>query len=429
MSNTKVFINFEVTEDSHSLVNYRKRGGYQALKKVLEKMSPEAVTEEVKQANLRGRGGAGFPAGVKWSFIKKSEKPVYLCCNADEGEPGTFKDRWLLENNPHQLIEGMLIAAFAIGVKYSFIYIRGEFDLSYRRIVDAVEEAYANNLLGAGILGTDFSCHMAVHQGAGSYVCGDETALIHSLEGFKGYPKIKPPFPAVSGLYKSPTIVNNVETLAAVPWVIANGGPAYKAMGVGKSNGTKLFSVSGHINKPGVYELELGYPFKTFFEKECGGMLYGKKLKAVIPGGSSTPVLRSEEILECNMDYESLQAKGSSLGSGAVIVIAEGTCMVKLLYVTVRFYRNESCGQCTPCREGVDWMERILARLVSGKGEEGDDVQLKKIANSIMGRTICPLGDAAAMPVIGFVDKYKDEFLYAIKNKKLMFGGNLECLK
>jgi len=426
MSEPRVFFNFEITPDSHSLAAYKSRGGYQALEKALKEMQPLDVENEVKASGLRGRGGAGFATGVKWSFVNKKSPVIYLLCNADEGEPGTYKDRWIFEHSPHQLIEGMLIASFALNVRHSFIYIRGEFDLPWRRLLVALQEAREAGLIGENILGSGFSCDIIPHQGGGAYVCGEESSLISSLEGFKGYPKNKPPFPAVKGLYQAPTVINNVETLATVPWIIKNGAPAYAEMGTEKNKGTKLFGVSGHVVKPRLMELTLGYPLKKVIYEDCGGILGGKALKAVIPGGSSTPVLKASEIENITLDIETVAAAGSMLGSGAIIVIAEGTCMVRLLQVLTRFYAHESCGQCTPCREGSDWMNKIVTRISQGKGQKGDIEALEAITKGIMGNTVCALGDAASMPVVNFIKKYRDEFEYFIEHGRSMFDGRLE---
>ncbi len=389
---------------------YFASGGYKSLKKALG-LGQAAVIDEVKKSNLRGRGGAGFPTGLKWSFIPKdAQGPRYLVCNADEGEPGTFKDRELIRKNPHALIEGMAIAAYAIGAASGYIYIRGEFAEEAGILEQAIAAARQKGFIGRNLLGSGFDFELYVHRGAGAYICGEETALLESLEGFKGQPRLKPPFPAVKGLFASPTVVNNVETLAAVPAIIEKGGDWYAAIGVGKSSGTKLFCVSGPVNKPGVYELPLGVAFRDLLEKTCGGLKPGRKLKAVIPGGSSTPVLTAEEAMGVALDYESLAAAGTMLGSGAVIVIDDTQCMVKLLQVLARFYHHESCGQCTPCREGCGWIERIMNRLEAGKGSPADIDTLYSVAENMMGRTICPLADAMAMPVMSFVKKFRPEF-------------------
>ncbi len=407
------------TLDSHRLPVYKSRGGYRSWEKVLRQMRPAQLTDEVKASGLRGRGGAGFPTGMKWSFVpRESPKPKYLVCNADESEPGTFKDRLLIEKDPHALIEGTLIAAYAIESHTAFIYIRGELAAGATILEKAVDEAAAAGYIGKNILGTGFDLDLIVHRGAGAYICGEETALLSSLEGGRGWPKVKPPFPATHGLFGCPTVVNNVETLAALPWIIEKGAPAYAAMGTEKSKGTKLFSVSGHIAKPGVYELEMGYPFKKFLEEDCGGVPNGRKLKGVIPGGGSMPVLRADELEGVNLDYESIQAAGSLLGSGGVIVMDETTCMVRAAWNIARFYAHESCGQCSPCREGCHWMEKIFHRIENGKGESGDLDLILNVSSNIMGNTICPFGDAAAMPAAAFIRKYRQEFDEHIAQKK-----------
>jgi NADH-quinone oxidoreductase subunit F len=422
-----VFHNFAVTNKSHSLEAYRARGGYQALEKALTTLTPPDVEREVTQSGLRGRGGANFPVGAKWSFVNKKSPVVYLCCNADEGEPGTFKDRWILEHTPHQLIEGMLIAAYALNVRHAFIYIRGEFDLPLRRLQDALEEARTARLVGEQILGSNFACDIVVHRGAGAYVCGEESSLLNSLEGRKGYPRNKPPFPAVRGLYQAPTVVNNVETLSDVPWIVTRGGAAYAALGNKANPGTRLFGISGHVKKPAVYERPTGYPLKRIIFEDAGGILGDKPLKAVIPGGSSTPVLTAQEIENITLDAASLQQAGSMLGSGGIIVIAEGTCMVRVLHVLTRFYSHESCGQCTPCREGTAWMNDIVERIGSGKGVRADLDNLQNIPAGISGNTLCALGDAASMPVMSFLKKFRPEFEYFIEHGRSLHEGRLEA--
>jgi len=402
---------------------YRNKGGYASVEKALKTMKPDEVTEEVKKSGLRGRGGAGFPAGMKWSFIdKKSEKPRYLVVNADESEPGTFKDRYLMEHIPHILIEGMITASYALGAKTSYIYIRGEYMYIVRILERAIDEAYAKGFLGKNILGTDYSLDIYVHPGAGAYICGEETALLESLEGKRGNPRLKPPFPAVAGLYASPTVVNNVETIAAVVPIVNNGGDEYAKIGIGKSTGTKLISASGHINRPGVYEIELGIPVEEFIysDEYCGGIWKNRKLKAVVAGGSSVPILPADLILTTAkgdprlMTYESLAdggfLTGTMLGSGGFIVMDETTDIVKNLYTFARFYHHESCGQCSPCREGTGWMEKILHRLHQGHGKREDIDILLDVAKKIEGNTICPLGDAAAWPVASAVRHFRKEF-------------------
>ena len=405
--------------DSHMLATYQSRGGYAAWRKVVQSMKPAQLIEEVKASGLRGRGGAGFPTGMKWSFVpRESPKPKYLVCNADESEPGTFKDRLLIEKDPHAIIEGTLIAAFAIQSATAFIYIRGEMAFGTKQLERAVGEAYQAGYIGKNILGAGYDLDMIVHRGAGAYICGEETALLSSLEGGRGWPKVKPPFPATHGLFGCPTVVNNVETLAALPWIIERGPAAYAAMGTEKSKGTKLFSVSGHVARPGVYELEMGYPFKKFLEEDCGGVAGGKKLKGVIPGGGSMPVLRPDELEGVNLDYESVQAAGSLLGSGGIIVMDETTCMVKAAWNIARFFAHESCGQCSPCREGCHWMEKIFHRIEQGEGQTGDLDLILNVSSNIMGNTICPFGDAAAMPAAAFIRKYREEFEAHIAQKR-----------
>jgi len=410
-------------KDSHTLKVYESTGGYKTLEKLF-KMKPDEVIEEVKKSGLRGRGGAGFPAGMKWSFIPKdNSKPHYLCINADESEPGTFKDRYILELNPHQMIEGAIACAYAIGAKTIYCYIRGEFVFPYRRLQAAVDEAYAAGLLGKNIRGSGIDIDFFVHRGAGAYICGEETALLESLEGKRGYPRIKPPFPAIMGLFGCPTVINNVETLAAVPYILAKGADAYRKYGTEKSPGTKLFSVSGHVKKPGNYEIPLGYPLKKLIEEDCGGMRNGKALKAVIPGGSSVPVLTAKEALEVNLDYESLAAKGTMLGSGGVIVMDESVCMVNSLLNLAHFYSHESCGQCSPCREGTGWSHKILKRFHAGEGTLKDLDTLLEIADNMMGKTVCVLSDALAMPIQSHINKFRHEFEEHVKLGRCPLGN------
>lgn len=402
---------------------YRQHGGYASVEKAIKTMSPESIVEEVKKSGLRGRGGAGFPTGLKWGFLAKPEGVArYLVCNADESEPGTFKDRYLMERIPHLLIEGMIASSFALGAATSYIYIRGEYFYVARILEQAIEEAYANGWLGKNILGSGFSCDLHVHVGAGAYICGEETALLESLEGKRGNPRIKPPFPAIAGLYACPTIVNNVETIAAVVPIINDGGEAYAQIGIGKSTGTKLISASGHINKPGVYEIEMGITVEDFIYSDewCGGIRGGRKLKAVVAGGSSVPILPADLILKTAngeprlMSYESLSdggfATGTMLGSGGFIVMDETTSIVKNLWTFSRFYHHESCGQCSPCREGTGWMEKILYRILEGHGKMSDIDLLFDIQGKIEGKTICPLGDAAAWPVASAIRHFRKEF-------------------
>ncbi|HEY6922525.1 MAG TPA: NADH-quinone oxidoreductase subunit NuoF [Steroidobacteraceae bacterium] len=427
MTADSVFCNFQVTGDSHSLAAYRDRGGYGTLAKALTTLQPQDIEREVVASGLRGRGGANFPVGSKWSFVDKRSPVVHLCCNADEGEPGTFKDRWILEHSPHQLLEGVLLSAYALRARHAFIYIRGEFDLPLRRLRAALEEAVGAGLVGHDILNSGFSCDIIVHRGAGAYVCGEESSLINSLEGRKGYPRNKPPFPAIKGLYQAPTVVNNVETLANIPWIVAHGGAAYAGIGAAGHPGWRLFGISGHVNRPGIYERPTGYPLSSIIYDDAAGILGGKPLKAVIPGGSSTPILTAAEIEGVTLDAPSLSQAGSMLGSGGIIVIAEGTCMVRVLQVLTRFYSHESCGQCTPCREGTAWMNTILERIVAGRGVSGDLSSLQSIVTGILGNTLCALGDAAAMPVQSFVRKFQSEFEYFIEHGRSVCDGRLEA--
>ncbi len=405
------------------LADYESRGGYQALRKIIEtKMSPEDVIAEVKNSALRGRGGAGFSTGLKWSFMPKAPGQKYVVCNSDEGEPGTFKDRDLLRYNPHSVIEGMAIAGYAMGASVGYNYIHGEIWEVYERFEEAIREARQQGYLGEKILGSEFAFELHAHHGFGAYICGEETALLESIEGKKGQPRFKPPFPATYGLFGKPTTINNTETFAAVPWIIANG--ADKFLGLGKPNngGTKLFSVSGDVEKPGNYEVKLGTPFRELLEM-AGGVRGGLKLKAVIPGGSSMPVLPGDVMLETDMDYDSIAKAGSMLGSGAVIVMDETRCMVNSLLRLSYFYHEESCGQCTPCREGTGWLYRMVKRIEKGKGEAADIDALISVSNNIAGRTICALGDAAALPVKSFIHHFRNEFEYHIEHKKCQVGG------
>ncbi len=413
---------------------YRKKGGYASVEKAL-KMTPEAIVEEVKKSGLRGRGGAGFPTGLKWSFIAKPEGvPRHLVCNADESEPGTFKDRYLMEFIPHLLIEGLIVSSFALGSNTTYIYIRGEYAWIPDILEQAIAEAKVNGWLGKNILGSGFDCEIYVQRGAGAYICGEETALIESLEGKRGNPRIKPPFPAIKGLWDRPTVVNNVETLTAIVPVINLGGEEYAKIGVGRSTGTKLISACGNINKPGVYEIDMTISVEEFIfsDEYCGGMANGKKLKACIPGGSSVPILPANLLLKTAkgetryMNYESLSdggfATGSMMGSGGFVVLDEDQCVVKHTYTIARFYRHESCGQCSPCREGTGWMEKILKNIDTGKGKMSDIDLLWDIQGKIEGNTICPLGDAAAWPVAAAIRHFRDEFEWHVRNPE-------ECLR
>jgi len=396
--------------DSRKIEVYLKHEGYQALEKALKQMTPDQIIDEMKKSNLRGRGGAGFPAGMKWSFVPKDTgKPKYILANADESEPGTCKDRPLMEMDPHQLIEGMVIAGRAVSANRGFIYIRGE----YRYIIDimdvALGEAYAKGYLGKNILGSGFDFDLCTHTGAGAYECGEESALMESLEGKRGYPRIRPPFPAVVGLYGCPTVINNAETLSTVPAVIRMGGEAYANLGTPRNGGTRLYSISGHVNRPGIYELPLGFPLRRLIEEVAGGVRGGKKLKAVIPGGSSCPLLSADEI-DIPMDYDSVAKAGSMLGSGGTVIIDEDTCMVDVARRIMHFYAHESCGWCIPCREGTTWLRKMLDRFHEGGGREEDIPLIDELSKNMLGRTFCPLGDAAALPTISIVKKWRNEF-------------------
>ncbi|HXD93742.1 MAG TPA: NADH-quinone oxidoreductase subunit NuoF [Bacteroidia bacterium] len=427
----KLLIHNDYVPNIHTYEVYRAHGGYASVEKALRTMTPDQVTDEVKKSGLRGRGGAGFPTGLKWSFLAKPEGVArYLVCNADESEPGTFKDRYLMERHPHALIEGMITSSYALGAKTCYIYIRGEYFYVARILEAAIKETYAAGMLGQNILGTEYSLDMHVQVGAGAYICGEETALLESLEGKRGNPRIKPPFPAVAGLYGCPTVVNNVETIAAVVPIVNMGGEEYAKIGIGKSTGTKLISASGHINKPGVYEIELGITVEDFIysEEYCGGIRNGKKMKAVVAGGSSVPILPTDLILKTDkgeprlMTYESLGdggfQTGTMLGSGGFIVMDEDTSIVKNLYTFTRFYHHESCGQCSPCREGTGRMEKILQKFINGTANESDVELLWDIQSKIEGKTICPLGEAAAWPVAAAIRHFKQEFIDVAKKKE-----------
>jgi NADH-quinone oxidoreductase subunit F len=416
--------------NSWTLDEYRKRGGYKGLEKALE-LAPAQIIDEVKKSNLRGRGGAGFPTGLKWSFVPKdSPKPKYLAVNGDESEPGTFKDRYILENDPHMMLEGIAIASYALGVHTCYVYLRGEFKFQAERTNAAIREAYAAGIFGKKMLGKDFQLDCYVVRGAGAYICGEETALLESLEGKKGWPRLKPPFPAVVGLFGSPTVVNNVETLASVPHVFTRGAGWYAGLGTDKSGGTRLVCLSGTVNRPGVYEVSLDTTFtQLIFDDKYGrGLPAGRKVKAVIPGGSSAPVLSPDE-LDVAMEFEALKVKQTMAGSGGVIVMDDTTCMVRSLWRVARFYAEESCGQCTPCREGTPWQTRVLRKIEEGRGEPGDVEILSNVASSIapyppigLGNTICALGDAAALPTHSFLMRFRDEFEAHIREHRCPFG-------
>jgi NADH-quinone oxidoreductase subunit F len=406
--------------DSTTLTAYRESGGYRALERALKEMTPEQVTEEVKASGLRGRGGAGFPTGMKWGFMPKGPGEKYLVLNADESEPGTFKDRLLLERDPHLVLEGFLIGCYAVGCRHGFIYIRGEFVRPARILQRAVDEARAAGLIGKNILGSGVDCEITIYRGAGAYICGEETALLESLEGKRGHPRLKPPFPAQVGLYGKPTSVNNVETLANVPLIVEMGSAWYAGIGRPKNTGPKLYCLSGHVRRAGVYEFPLGIPLRELIYEHAGGMLHdGAALKAVVPGGSSVPVLRAEQC-DVLMDFDSLAAAGTMLGSAGVIVMDETVCMVDALLNLARFYAHESCGQCTPCREGTGWYVQILERLERGEGKMSDLDLLSDLSDRIQGNTICPLGDAVAMPVRSYVTQFRDEFAYHVTGKKCL---------
>jgi NADH-quinone oxidoreductase subunit F len=401
-----------------TLPEYLAAGGYEAVRSVLGKIPPAEVIEIVKRSGLRGRGGAGFPTGLKWGFVPKdSDRPKYLLCNADESEPGTFKDRQLIERDPHQLLEGMILAAYAIGCHHSYIYVRGELVYGAGVLTRALAEATAQGFLGKNILGSGYDLTITLHRGAGAYICGEETALIESLEGKKGMPRIRPPFPAVRGLYQCPTVVNNVETLSNLPHILTRGPAWYASIGTEKSKGTRIFSVSGHVNRPGNHELPLSVTLRELLTEHAGGVSGGRALKAVIPGGASAPVLTPQH-LDVGMDFESLAAAGSMGGSGGVIVMAEGTCMVKVGEVVARFFHHESCGQCTQCREGTAWLHKVLARIERGGGRREDLDLLLDVCDNMTGQTICVLSDAAALPVSSYLRYFRDEFEAHVRERR-----------
>jgi NADH-quinone oxidoreductase subunit F len=423
----KVLLRNVGVPNSHDIDTYIKGGGYRALTKALKEQTPADVVKTVLDSGLRGRGGAGFPTGRKWSFLPKGVHPRYLVCNADEGEPGTFKDRVLMENDPNGVVEGIIVSSYACEVSHAFIYIRGEYDLSYRRLRQAVDRAYEWGYLGSDILGSGYDLELSILRGAGAYICGEETALLSSLEGKRGHPKLKPPFPAVEGLYRKPTVINNVETLFNVPFIVLNGADWYRQWGTDRSPGLKLFCVSGHVERPGTYELPLATPMRTLVYDVCGGPRDGIPLKAIIPGGSSTPMMPVDTALDTNLDYESIFEAGSMLGAGAVIAINEQTCIVRTTLRLAAFYRHESCGKCIPCREGTDWMYKILDRIEHGAGRPEDLDLLLDICGNISGRSFCPLGDAAVGPVKSSVERFRDEYEFHIREKRCMAGldGNV----
>ncbi|GCA49596.1 NADH-quinone oxidoreductase subunit NuoF (plasmid) [Sinorhizobium meliloti] len=407
--------------DGHLLSTYEAGGGYRALRKALGEYTPDEIVDLVKESNLRGRGGAGFPTGMKWSFVPKAAgKPKYLCCNADEGEPGTFKDRIIMERDPHQLIEGLAVSAYAIGAETAYVYIRGEYVTAIRRMEQAIAEAHENGCLGTGILGSNFNFMVYIHRGAGAYICGEETAMLESLEGKRAQPRLKPPFPAVAGLYASPTVINNVETLACVPHIVMRGPGWFRGIGPDRSPGPKLYCLSGQVRKPGLYELPMGISLHELVEEHAGGPLPGRKVKAVIPGGVSAPVIPASE-LEVGMDFDSLAAAGSMLGSAGVVVIDDSTCMVKLATRIIEFFHHESCGKCTPCREGLDWVVKVLRRIEAGEGETGDLEQLEMLCKGIFGNTFCALGDGAAMGLRAALKHFREEFVAHIEERRCPF--------
>jgi len=392
-----------------TLKGYKAQGGYQAAAKALKEMTPAQVLEEVKNSGLRGRGGAGFPAGLKWSFVPaRTDKPKYLCVNADEGEPGTFKDRFVMSRNPHAVIEGAVITSYAVGIRTAYVYIRGEYETAARVLEEAIGEAYNGGYLGRAVLGTDFSLELTVHRGAGSYICGEETALLDSLEGKRGCPRLKPPFPAVVGLFDCPTVINNVETLANIPPIIFHGSDWFRQAGLPRDSGTRLFGISGPVKKPGLYELPVGVSLRELIFDHAGGLKDGRTLKAVIPGGLSAPALTAAEV-DVALDFDSLVQAGTMLGSAGVIVIDETTPILAVLKKVTKFYAHESCGRCTPCRLGTAWMDKIVSRMEKGQGARGDLDTLLHLAEGIKGRTLCPMGDAAALPVLSIVRKFRPE--------------------
>ncbi len=419
----KVILNVLDHPNPGTLANYQQVGGYQALKKILaEKITAESIIAEVKASGLRGRGGAGFPTGLKWSFIPRHfEGTKYVVCNTDEGEPGTFKDRDIIRYNPHSVIEGMIICGYVLGAKVGYNYIHGEIWAEYEHFERALEEARAAGLLGKNILGSGFDFDLHAHHGYGAYICGEETALLESIEGKKGQPRFKPPFPASFGLYGRPTVINNTETFANIPYIVRNGGQKFLELGKPNNGGTKIFSVSGQVNKPGNYEVPLGLPFRDLLAM-AGGMRDGRTLKACIPGGSSVPVLPADVMMEVTMDYDALAKAGSMLGAGSVILIDDRICMVRALERLSYFYFEESCGQCTPCREGSGWLYRIVHRIVQGQGRMEDLDLLLDVATNIGGRTICALGDAAATPVQSFIKHFRSEFEHYIEHKRSLDG-------
>lgn len=416
--------NFDVP-DAFRLSVYEQRGGYRAARKAVLTMQPAEIVAEVKAANLRGRGGAGFPAGVKWGFLPAGTEPRYLVINADEGEPGTFKDRALIERDPHQLIEGCIIASYALGVHHCYIYLRGELERAGKVLQTAISEVRAKGYIGARLFARPYELEITLHRGAGAYICGEETSLLESLEGKRGEPRLKPPYPAQVGAFGAPTIVNNVETIAAVPHILDKGGAWFAGLGVAGDGGTRVFCLSGQVQRPGLYELPVGTPLRTLVMERGGGPFEGRAIKAIIPGGSSTPVLLPEA-LDAPLSCDGLKAAGSMIGSAAVIVMDDTACMVRAAWRLAKFYHHESCGQCTPCREGTGWLARVLGRIEQGLGRDGDLELLKSCADNMIGTTICPLGDAAAMPVQAFLARFRTEFEAHILQGKCPFGARFE---
>jgi NADH-quinone oxidoreductase subunit F len=418
----KILTQHHGTAELWKLKNYRAQGGYHVLENVLKTYQPDDIITIVRNAGLRGRGGAGFPTGVKWGFLPKDDRARYLICNADESEPGTFKDRVFLEEDPHQMLEGIIISCYAVRVNLAFIYMRGEFYLGAKRVQAAVDDAYAAGYLGKNILGSGLDLDILVHRGAGAYICGEETGLIESLEGKRAYPRIKPPFPANIGVFGMPTVVNNAETLANIPHIVSRGAEWYNTIGPERNRGTRMFCVSGKVRRPGVYELPLGVPLRDIIFEHARGLEEGRTLKAVIPGGGSARILTAAEAMQVDSDFDSLQRAGSMGGSGGIMVLDDTVCIVQSTYIIAEFFHDESCGQCSPCREGTGWMEKILHRIEMGEGRPGDVDLLLQMGTNIFGRTICPLGDASVWPVESAINKFRDEFAYHIREKHCLPG-------
>jgi NADH-quinone oxidoreductase subunit F len=424
----KLISKFFDIPSANALSVYLSEGGYETAKRALNEMKPEEIEAEVKKSNLRGLGGAGFSCGMKWSFVPRTTgKPIYLVVNADEGEPGTFKDKYIMMHAPHLLIEGMILAAYAVGIHKAYIYIRGEYELPYVKLNAAVHEAYEHGFLGENIFGTKFRFDIVIHRGAGAYICGEETGLLESLEGKKGYPRLKPPFPAVVGLFGCPTVINNVETLSYLPFILKQGGEWFAALGTERNGGMRLFSVSGHVKCPGVYELPMGITLREIIYEHAGGVRFDRKLKAVVPGGLSAAILAPNEI-DVKMDFDSLKAIGTMGGSGGVIVMDETASMVEALRITMQFFAHESCGQCSPCREGTGWVAKILKRIWEGRGRANDIENLLEVCNYMGGTTICALADGAAMPLGSYLQKFREEFEFHIREKRCDVRENVPRL-